>query len=81
MIIRDENYSNNPIYLITSIPITDKSIAWEMCFSNIHRWETEQSFRCCKSELSMGIPRLWLFDRTLKLLAMVSLVYDFLLGV
>lgn len=27
VIIRDKNYSNSPIYLITSIPITDKSTA------------------------------------------------------
>lgn len=79
VIIRDKNYSNSPMYLITSIPITDKQTAWEMCFSYIHRWEIEQSFRCCKSELSMESPRLWFFDRTLKLLAIVALVYDFLL--
>ena len=79
VIIRDKNNSNSPIYLITSIPITDKATAWEMCFSYIHRWEIEQSFRCCKSELAMESPRLWFFARTLKLLAIVSLVYDFLL--
>ena len=74
IIIRDKNYSNNPIYLMTSIPIENEKTAWEMCFSYIHRWEIEQSFRCCKSELGMESPRLWFFDRTLKLLAMVSLV-------
>jgi len=79
VIIRDKNNSNSPIYLITSIPITDQATAWEMCFSYIHRWEIEQSFRCCKSELAMESPRLWFFARTLKLLAIVSLVYDFLL--
>lgn len=67
------------MYLITSLPIHDKHTAWEMCFSYIHRWEVEQSFRCCKSELGMESPRLWFFQRTLKLLAIVSLVYDFLL--
>lgn len=79
IIIRDKNYSNSPIYLLTSVPILDTQTAWEMCFSYIHRWEVEQSFRCCKSELGMESPRLWFFQRTLKLLAMVSLVYDFLL--
>ena len=79
IIIRDKHYTNSPMYLITSIPILNVKTAWEMCFSYIHRWEIEQSFRCCKSELSMESPRLWFFDRTLKLLAIVSLVYDFLL--
>lgn len=79
VIIRDKNNPNPPIYLITSIPLEDKKTAWEMCFSYIHRWEIEQSFRCCKSELAMESPRLWFFERTLKLLAIVSLVYDFLL--
>lgn len=79
IIIRDKNYSNSPMYLITSLPIHDIQTAWEMCFSYIHRWEVEQSFRCCKSELGMESPRLWFFQRTLKLLAIVSLVYDFLL--
>ena len=81
MIIRDEKYNNSPIYLITSLPITNRPAAWEMFFSYIHRWEIEQSFRCCKSELGMESPRLWFFDRNLKLLAIVSLVYDFLLRI
>lgn len=79
VIIRDKNNHDPPICLITSIPVHDKRTAWEMSFSYIHRWEIEQSFRCCKSELGMESPRLWFFQRTLKLLAMVSLVYDFLL--
>jgi len=33
---------------MTSIPIENKKNAWEMCFYYIHRWEIEQSFRCCK---------------------------------
>lgn len=79
VIIRDKNSTNPPIYLITNVPIHNRKTAWEMCFSYIHRWEIEQSFRCCKSELGMESPRLWFFARTLKLLAIVSLVYDFLL--
>ena len=50
IIIRDKN-NNSPMYLITSIPILDTKTAWEMCFSYIHRWEIEQSFRCCKADL------------------------------
>jgi hypothetical protein len=79
VIIRDKNNYNSPMYLLTNLSIENKASAWEMCFSYMHRWEIEQSFRCCKSELSMESPRLWFFKNTLKLLAMVSLVYDFLL--
>lgn len=79
IVVRDKNYGNSPIYLITNVLMMDSATAWEMCFSYIHRWEIEQSFRCCKSELGMESPRLWFFDRTKKLLAIVSLVYDFLL--
>ena len=79
LIVRDKNNTNSPMYLLTNIPIADSATAWEMCFSYIHRWEVEQSFRCCKAELAMESPRLWFFKRTLKLLAIVSLVYDFLL--
>lgn len=79
LIIRDKNNYNSPMYLLTNVPVDNKKVAWEMCFTYMHRWEIEQSFRCCKSELSMECPRLWFFKNTLKLLAMVSLVYDFLL--
>jgi len=79
VIIKDKNNYNGPMYLITNLTIENKEQAWEVCFSYIHRWEIEQSFRCCKSELAMESPRLWFFQRTLKLLGIVSLVYDFLL--
>ena len=79
VIIRDKNNYNSPMYLLTSLPIEAKSQAWEMCYTYMHRWEIEQSFRCCKSELAMESPRLWWFENTLKLLAVLTLVYDFLL--
>ena len=41
--------------------------------------EIEQAFRFGKSELAMESPRLWFWENRLKLLAIVSLVYDFLL--
>ncbi|PHN01052.1 hypothetical protein CRP01_39285, partial [Flavilitoribacter nigricans DSM 23189 = NBRC 102662] len=51
----------------------------EIVFSYMHRWEIEQSFRFGKSELAMESPRLWFWENRLKLLAIVALVYDFLL--
>ena len=79
VIARDKHNFNSPMYLITSIPVEDKVIAWEIFFSYIHRWEVEQGFRVCKSELGIQSPRLWWWENRLKLLAIVALVYDFLL--
>ena len=80
IILRDKRGKNPPIYFLTSIPIEKAKTAWEMCFSYMHRWEIEQSFRFCKSELAMESPRLWFWENRLKLLAIVTLIYDFLLS-
>ena len=79
IIIRDKNHHVSPMYLLTSITIDNLSVAWEMCYSYMHRWEVEQSFRFGKSELAMESPRLWFWQNRLKLMAIVTLVYDFLL--
>lgn len=79
VIVRDKHNYNSPMYLLTSIKVNTKRLAWEMCFSYMHRWEIEQAFRCCKAELGMESPRLWFWENRLKLLAIVALVYDFLL--
>ena len=44
------------------------------------RWDIEQVFRFGKTAMGIESPRLWFFDRTLKLLALVTLVMDFLLS-
>ena len=80
VIIRDKNNFTSPMYLITSLAIQNHKDAWEVCFSYIHRWEVEQAFRFGKSELAMESPRLWFWENRLKLLAIVALVYDFLLS-
>ena len=79
VIARDKHNYNSPMYILTSIPVEDKATAWEIFFSYIHRWEVEQGFRVCKSELAIQSPRLWWWENRLKLLAIVALVYDFLL--
>lgn len=80
VIVRDKNNFNSPMYILTSIPVEDKATAWHIVFCYIHRWEIEQGFRVCKSELAIQSPRLWWWENRLKLLAIVALVYDFLLG-
>ena len=79
VIARDKHHHNSPMYILTSIPVENKASAWEILFSYIHRWEVEQSFRVCKSELAIQSPRLWWWENRLKFLAIVALVYDFLL--
>ena len=79
VIIRDKKNYNGPMYIITSLPIENAKDAWEVMFSYMHRWEAEQGFRFLKSEMALESPRLWFWDNRLKLMAIVTLVYDFLL--
>ena len=79
VIVRDKNHFNGPMYLLTSLSIESAQQAWELCFAYMHRWNIEQAFRFGKSELAMESPRLWFWENRLKLLAIVALVYDFLL--
>lgn len=79
LIVRDKKNYTAPMYLLTSLPIEQKTQAWEMLFTYMHRWEAEQGFRFLKSEMGIESPRLWFWDNRLKLMAIVTLVYDFLL--
>jgi hypothetical protein len=79
VIVRDKHHHNSPMYLITSLHVHSAKDAWEICMAYMHRWNIEQAFRFGKSELAMESPRLWFWDNKLKLLAIVALVYDFLL--
>jgi hypothetical protein len=81
VIARDKHHFNGPMYILTSLPVEHKKMAWQILFSYMHRWEVEQGFRVCKSELAIQSPRLWFWENRLKLLAIVALVYDFLLRI
>ena len=81
IIVRDKKNYNGPMYLITSLAIENATQAWEILFSYMHRWEAEQGFRFLKSEMGLESPRLWFWDNRLKLMAIVTLVYDFLLSI
>lgn len=80
VIVRDKHNYNSPMYILTSVEVQTPAQAWEVCFSYLHRWEVEQGFRFGKSELAMESPRLWFWENRLKLMAIVTLVYDFLLS-
>lgn len=79
VIIRDKNNYNGPMYIITSLNIEKAKDAWDVMFSYMHRWEAEQGFRFLKSEMALESPRLWFWDNRMKLMAIVTLAYDFLL--
>lgn len=79
IIIRDKKNYQGPMYLITSLDVNSEKMAWEMMHTYFHRWEAEQGFRFLKSELGLESPRLWFWDNRLKLMGIVTLVYDFML--
>lgn len=79
IIVRDKHNYNGPMYIVTSLPIETVGQAWEIMFTYMHRWEAEQGFRFLKSELGLESPRLWFWNNRMKFMAIVTLVYDFLL--
>lgn len=80
IVVRDKKGSQSPMYLLTSCPVLSNTDAWQMLHSYMHRWNIEQSFRVGKAELGLESPRLWFWENRLKLMAIVTLVYDFLLS-
>jgi hypothetical protein len=81
IVARDtNNKGQSPMYLLTSINIDSIGMAWMVFFAYMQRWHIEQAFRFNKSELAMQSPRLWFWENRLKLLAIVALIYDFLLS-
>jgi hypothetical protein len=69
-----------PWYLLTNEPIESAADAWRVMEAYARRWQIEMTFRYTKSELALESPRLWSWERRLKLLLMVTVVYAFLLS-
>jgi hypothetical protein len=69
-----------PWYLLTSEPIETSQDAWRIVLAYARRWQIEMAFRYSKSELAMESPRLWTWERRVKLLLMATLCYAFLLS-
>jgi hypothetical protein len=68
-----------PWYLLTSEPIAVADDAWHLVLCYARRWQVEMTWRYQKTELGLESPRLWFWENRLKLLAIVALVYAFLL--
>lgn len=71
---------SEPWYLLTNQPVETAEQAWDVVKAYARRWQIEMSFRFQKSELALQSPRLWSWERRLKLLMLVTLAYAFLLG-
>jgi Transposase DDE domain len=67
-------------HFLTNQPITNQEEAWQIIYAYRRRWQVETAFRYLKSELAIESPRLWFWHNRLKLFALVSLVYAFLLS-
>jgi hypothetical protein len=69
-----------PWYLLTNEPIASLEEAWRVVFAYARRWQIEMTYRYSKTELAMESPRLWSWERRLKLLFLATLAYAFLLS-
>ena len=80
LVVSRPGHGRKPWYLLTNLPVTAPDDAWSVIFIYARRWQIEMTYRFAKSELAMESPRLWSWHNRLKLLAMVSLVFAFLLS-
>ena len=80
LVIARSGHGREPWYLLTSEPVETKQDAWKIYFTYHRRWQVEMAFRFNKCELGMESPRLWTWERRLKLLSLVTLAYAFLLS-
>jgi DDE family transposase len=80
LVVARRGRGQEPWYLLTSEPIQSVEDAWRIVYSYARRWQIEMSWRYGKSELAMESPRLWTWERRLKLLLVATLAYAFLLS-
>jgi hypothetical protein len=79
LVVARSGYGREPWYLLTNERVETKAEAWKIYFTYHRRWQVEMAFRFNKCELAMESPRLWAWERRLKLLSLVTLAYAFLL--
>jgi hypothetical protein len=80
LVVARRGRGQEPWYLLTGDPITNLEEAWRIVEAYARRYQIEMAFRFGKSELAMESPRLWTFERRVKLLLVVTLAYAFLLS-
>lgn len=79
LVVARRGKGQEPWYLLTNEPITNAEEAWKIVMAYARRYQIEMAFRFSKSELALESPRLWTWERRLKLMLMVTLAYAFLL--
>jgi len=67
-----------PWYLLTNETITSADDAWRIVLAYNRRWQIEMSIRYSKSELAFESPRLLLWERRAKFMALAAIVQAFL---
>jgi hypothetical protein len=80
LVVSRPGAGRKPWYLLTNLPVVTDDDAWAVILIYARRWQIELTYRFAKTELAMESPRLWFWHNRLKLLAMVALVYAFLLS-
>jgi hypothetical protein len=80
LVVSTPGKGREPWYLLTNEPISSMEDAFHIVTAYARRWQIEGCFRFNKTELALESPRLWSWERRLKLLMIVSLVYVLLLN-
>lgn len=80
LVVARTRKGREPWYLLTNDPVNTNEDAWAVVLAYARRWQIEMAFRYEKSELGLESPRLWTWERRLKLLLIVTLAYAFLLS-
>ena len=80
LVVSPPGKGRQPWYLLTNESITSLEEAWRIVFAYVRRWQIEMTYRYSKTELAMESPRLWCWERRLKLLFLATLAYAFLLS-
>jgi hypothetical protein len=80
LVVSSPGKGREPWYLLTNESIVTVKDAQSIVLAYARRWQIESCFRFNKTELAMESPRLWTWERRLKLLMIVTLVYALLLA-
>lgn len=78
LVVSRPGKGRTPWYLITNEPVTSVEDAWRIVLAYNRRWQVELSIRYSKAELAFESPRLLLWERRAKLMALAALVQAFL---
>jgi hypothetical protein len=80
VVARTSRKGQEPWYLLTNEPVETEEDAWKVVLAYARRWQIEMTFRFHKSELALESPRVYAWERRMKLLFMVTVAYAFLLS-